>query len=208
MSNASNVNFQTKLKEQLGFLERSCNAFDEGFKDEAIRIATIIRVLIHNTNNSTSLLKHLNSTTINLLTTCEGTSENTVSYFGLGVIKISPGSGEHIPGLGNTHYKAFVPVSKWWSQIVYILSSPQVELRRKNIVLTAVNKDGGAHVDSNLTPEYEKLSMDGALGYYFRASKATEETRPFTNSHLVAIRQMGYELLNSPELLKLTQTQN
>lgn len=43
----------------MGFLRRSCAAFDEGDYDEAIRIALTIRVLVHNTAQSTSLLTHL-----------------------------------------------------------------------------------------------------------------------------------------------------
>lgn len=206
MNNESHDYFVNHLQKQFEFLKRSCNAFDEGFKDEAIRIATVIRVLIHNTNNSTSLLKHLNATTINLLTTCEDPSENAIMYSGLGIFRISPDSGEHIPALSDAPYKAFVPVSKWWSQVVFIMGS-QNKLRRRDIVLTAANKDGGVHVDSELTEDYEKLTKVGALGYYIHASNIVVEIQPFTNSHLVAIRQMGYELLNSPELLRMAQSQ-
>ena len=39
------VNFKEHLKRQLGFLERSCVSYDEGFHDEAIRIATLIKSL-------------------------------------------------------------------------------------------------------------------------------------------------------------------
>jgi hypothetical protein len=51
------MDFRAHLKRQLGYLERSCASYDSGYKDEAIRIATIIRVLMHNTGATTSLLK-------------------------------------------------------------------------------------------------------------------------------------------------------
>lgn len=50
---------QAHLAEQLGFLERSADAFDNGYEDEAKRMATAIRVLVHDTNQSISLLKQL-----------------------------------------------------------------------------------------------------------------------------------------------------
>jgi hypothetical protein len=47
------------LKRQKAFLGRSSHAFDAGAEDEAVRLATVIRVLVHDTPNSTSLLTHL-----------------------------------------------------------------------------------------------------------------------------------------------------
>ena len=51
--------YDDQLQTQVRFLERSCRAFDAGEHDEAIRIATILRVLLHDTEKSTSLLTHL-----------------------------------------------------------------------------------------------------------------------------------------------------
>jgi hypothetical protein len=61
--------FKAHLFRQLGFLWRSCQAYDEGYIDEAVRIATVIRVLIHDTQASTSLLKHLDAENILLSST-------------------------------------------------------------------------------------------------------------------------------------------
>ena len=45
-----------QLSRQLSFLERSASAFDAGHRDEAIRIATTVRVMIHETQKSACLL--------------------------------------------------------------------------------------------------------------------------------------------------------
>ena len=45
--------------EQIRFIELSGKAFDEGFEGEAKRLGTAIRVLVHDTRNSTSLLRQL-----------------------------------------------------------------------------------------------------------------------------------------------------
>lgn len=59
-------------------------------------------------------------------------------------------------------------------------------------------KMGGAHVDEQLTKEYAALAADGSLGeLYFTISDDS-----IKEAHYVAIRQMAYEVLNSPDLLK------
>jgi hypothetical protein len=188
----------------MGFLERSSAAFDAGCVDEAIRMATTIRVLIHNTATSTSLLKHLNATTISLMSSCDGASPSALLYMGLGVQQVKNEAGTikatYAPLLDGP-VKIYVPVSKWWDMIVYVLGSG-ARLSRKKIVLTAANKDGGAHVDSALTPEYEALARDGSVGYFVSSMRGKTNEQAFTEAHLVAVRQMVHELLNSPELLR------
>jgi hypothetical protein len=66
--------FELQLDRQLGFLRRSCAAFDGGAFDEAVRIALTIRVLVHDTKQSTSLLTHLGI-------------RNTLSYIDTGVYR-------------------------------------------------------------------------------------------------------------------------
>jgi hypothetical protein len=51
--------FQQQLRHQLDFLQASGRAFDAGMDHEAIRLAGVIRTLVHDKGNSTSLLKHL-----------------------------------------------------------------------------------------------------------------------------------------------------
>jgi hypothetical protein len=51
--------FEFQLDRQLKFMNRSCADFDKGEYDEAIRIALTIRVLVHDTRQSTSLLTHM-----------------------------------------------------------------------------------------------------------------------------------------------------
>src|SRR5690554_3101178 len=118
----SKVDFKAHLSKQLGFLERSCQSYDEGFTDEAIRIATVIRVIIHQTGSSTSLLKHLGATTINLLSTTFEPSPQTISFVGMGMMRVGNGSSEFFPQLGNGPVNDFIPVSKWWNQVVVVLN--------------------------------------------------------------------------------------
>jgi hypothetical protein len=196
------VDFVEHLRRQLRFLERSCASYDAGNKDEAIRIATIIRVLVHNTKVSTSLLKHLNATTINLLSTTTEPSPQTVSFVGLGMMRIGGGGSEYFPQLGDgPPINQFIPVSKWWDQVVMVLNRQRIS--RRDIVLAAANKDGGAHVDAKLSTEYEALASDGAVGSFVYQTQGQRVEAPIQNAHLVSLRQLGYELLHSPELARL-----
>lgn len=193
------MDFHAHLARQLSFLKRSCESYDTGATDEAIRMATIIRVLIHNTKASTSLLKHLNATTINLLSSTDGATPNTVMYFGLGTMQLGGSECRYFPSLDFGPVKKLIPVSQWWDQIVFVLD-PSTRLSRRKIILSAANQDGGAHVDASLSKEYEALSADGAIGHFIYGSDAEKVHQPIQDAHFVAIRQMAYELLHSPDL--------
>jgi hypothetical protein len=195
----STVDFKLQLRRQLQFLQASSSSFDAGFKDEAIRIATVIRVLIHQPKSSTSLLKHLNATTINLLSTTEGVTDKTLLYNGMGIVQVSSdGTHKYFPSLGDAPAQNLMPVSKWWDQVVFVEGN--VRLSRRKIVLSAANQDGGAHVDDKLNADYQALSTDGFAGTVFHHADGQTNVQPIMGAHLVALRQMAFELLNSPAL--------
>lgn len=199
---AAAVNFVQHLRRQLGFLERSCASYDAGQIDEAIRIATIIRVLIHNTKTSTSLLAHLDALTINLLSTTTEPAPQAHYFVGLGMMQIVGGRAEYVPQLGDgPPINQFIPVSQWWDHVVMVLNCQRMS--RKDIVLAAANKDGGAHVDAKLSAEYEALAKDGAVGAFVYQTQGERVEAPIQDAHLISLRQLGYEVLHSPELASL-----
>ncbi len=201
--------YQQDLKKQLGFLHRSCQWYDEGYVDEAIRIATSIRTLIHDTQSSTSLLKHLNATGIKLWSTVAGAPEDAVHYQGMGQYRIQGGVGASFgPSFDHTPTMELLPVRDWWEQVMYVFSiRPEataeaddirvLRLSRRNIVLWATNKDGGAHVDAKLPLAYETLAADGALGSFYQEIDGVRQEIPIKYAHLVSLRQMGFEVLRS-----------
>ena len=53
-------NVKEQLRRQLGFIQTSCNSYDDGAHDEAVRIAVALRVLFHqNPPKSHSLINQL-----------------------------------------------------------------------------------------------------------------------------------------------------
>jgi hypothetical protein len=188
-----------QLELQISFLDRSCIAYDKGEIDDAIRIATTIRVLIHNTKASTSLLKHLNATTISLHTTVEDVQDHWNGYRGMGLISMSSdGTHDYTPSLDMSPFNDYIPVSKWWDQIVFVTDSAR--LSRRKIVLAASNQDGGAHVDAVLDSLYAQSKQPGFGGLIQKTQGSKIERIALKNSHLISLRQMGYELLTSPAL--------
>jgi hypothetical protein len=210
MSNESQL--KSYLAKHLNFLVKSSAAFDKGETDEAIRMAVSMRVLLHDTKNSTSLLKLLNAKDIFLTSTCEEIPPSVVISSGSMFyyrVEMTAGGPKTIvkpclddgPPIGRHHLKA----DQWWNQIIFVLShgsDPRVS--RRDIVLVAANKDGGAHVDPDLTPQYESLKQPGGTwtSVQYKVGDA-ERTFQFENIHEVLIRQMAYELLNSSALLAL-----
>lgn len=200
--------FRKHLGRQLGFLRRSCRSYDEGFPDEAIRIATVIRVLVHDTANCTSLLTHLNARTIKILDSGSPPVEPSspggrVFGFRFGMIRPTPLGGEFAPNLAlDPGFIRFLVVADWWDQEL-ISGLEGRTYTRRSIVLSAADKDGGAHVDRRLDADYEALAEDGSLAtFYVQAPEGTIE-RGTRDVHLACLRQMGNELLHSPELLEL-----
>ena len=84
-------------------------------------------------------------------------------------------------------------VDEWWTQAVWWLGG--ISITRKDLILTAVDKDGGAHVDVDTSAWYRKLSEDGWGGLQlFNPSAAARKT------HFGMIRAIGQELLVSEAL--------
>jgi hypothetical protein len=200
--------FKTHLQRQLGFLRRSCESYDAGHTDESVRIATVTRVLIHDTNNCTSLLKHLGALSIKLSSTVWNIPRSqTAMLSGMGRLTLITGptatGGTWKPAISPDSIKVQLSVPEWWNQIVYILGVTRCS--RKDLVLAAADKDGGAHVDANLTADYETLMTSGERGFfYYPAIGEKGSFQPIMDAHFVYLRQIGHELLSSPDLLALT----
>lgn len=192
--------YQQQLRDQLLSLVISCNAFDRGLLSEANRIATTIRVLVHHTQNSISLLTHLAAQNINLLSTsATNVSSNLHPFSGLTLLRTGS-VVDLVPKLGMGIKNIIIPVAPWWKQIVLIRDGNLFS--RKNIVLTAANQDGGAHVDANLDSGYGRLKSEAFWHVIHQTDQCTSQSE-IKNPQTPALRQMAYEILHSPELFDL-----
>jgi len=202
--------FKDHLARQLRFIERSCEVYDEGYTDEAIQIAVRIRVILHpGGKKSRSVLQHLHSGRIPLLTTSEGAPErpDLLQYDGLGSFRASSDgkgvSGVYGPGEDNALYREYIKADGWWKQVV--LFAEGTSYSRRDIVLGVAEQEGGAHVAATPTAEYEKLMTPSLMWDLVEVAAGVETITPAADVRFKYVRQMAYELLNSPELLKLAE---
>jgi hypothetical protein len=129
-----------------------------------------------------------------------------VFFSGMGehTISTDPGKSKFLPRLIMPSSPTYLPADRWWTQTVFVLNGEHTT--RQQIVLGAADTGGGAHVDKSLDPDYEKVARNGALGMYEHSSPSgITFLQPVTNVHLACLRQMGFELLKSPELVNLAK---
>ena len=194
--------FQVHLQRQLQYINSSCEAFDAGALDEAVRIAQALRIIFHQTAESISLLKHLKATTINLLTTQEDIGADQEKRVGLSDFRLyflhGKAHGEYGPTLSLQKARS-IPMSSWWDQVVIALDV-KTRITRRRLVLDAANYDGGAHVAEKLPGRYSTLRSPEAITFNV---SGTEYHVPAFEAKYVALRQIGFEALNSPDLQAL-----
>lgn len=188
----------THLRESLGFLRRSSEAFDAGFTDEAKRLATTIRVLVHDTQKSKSLLGllHMKSSMGFLNTAYPYNPKNLLSHHGLIGLRMENGRSSYWAPKGDAspgRPHKYVLFPDWWNDVV-VVDSRGARFNRRDLVLALANQDGGAHVDPQLDSDYAHLSRHNSAGWMTTDGK-TE--RPIMELELHCIRQIAYELATS-----------
>ena len=197
--------FKEQLAAHLRFIERSCQAFDAGDEAEVQRIATSVRVICHQTGRSTSLLAHLGATGISMLSTTDsplgpGGQSNlarlVIEYTGNRATLKSNAL------LDNAGMKRLIPFSEWWEKEIVCLTA-KVQLTRQSLVLAVANQDGGAHVDATLQPDYTAIKSGAGLVATFLPGGGNLVEMPLERHSVATLRQIGHEVLHSPDLLVL-----
>ncbi len=189
------------LKDQIAFMIQSANSYDNGLEDEAKRLAVVIRVLVHDTNKSRSLLTLLNKKHISFYDLASDYDPSKVigSHSGLVRKKFTfpNGGGEYEAPLddlppGRVKKTSFV---EWWYRKVVIRDNLNNIFTRKNLVLDIANKEGGAHVDPTLDQAYANLSRFHSLGWKFFRGDVAEDFK--NNPVLPSVRQITHEVLKT-----------
>lgn len=200
ISASDNLRLIDKLKEQLQFIERSCAAYDQGAENEALRIATSLRVIFHNTAMSVSLVAHLGFENKNMLSSSRGHGD-WQDFLSHQLDLSSAQPIKMLPLLGQQFHE--LSIEDWWKNETVFVHNGNSHSRRK-IVLSAANKDGGAHVDNELE-EYYKFLCAGEYAFGITGDLQYKGTPPFpqgitiysNNAYLALIRQFAHETLAS-----------
>lgn len=226
------IDVPAALQRQLSFIKNSCDLYDRGFEDEAIRIATAIRVILHDTAASTSILSLLAAKDISLVSSVGVVDERgCVAFSGaLSFIRAKMENSNEGPptieasalplGVEALASGCVMQADEWWNQVIYIFPDGG-RYSRKDLILDAANKDGGAHVNKSkmLPPIYAKLARNFAASRLVSVDEnqvAEFSVQIFCNNdgpdgvvvknmQYADLRQMANELMHSQELVALSR---
>ena len=206
MSNIENP-LADKYNDYLDLLDTLCICYDLMNKEVlALSISAAIRTLVHDTDRSTSLLQHLDLKDKTRFISTNNKSRDEPVHLGL-VRKINVGVSDGIGGeakywancdekyFPSPSIKYYLSFTDWWNEDIFICN--ETKLTRHDLICITANKDGGAHFDKKIPKKYDdfryswsgKSSLVGIKSGIFRGYDNIP-TYP-------AIRQMGYELIQS-----------
>ena len=191
------------LHEQVGFILSSVQAYHDGKPAEAKRIALGIRVLVHDTRASHSVLSQLGITNRILFydTAMSVTDPGIASAIGLvGMVLAVGPSGQRslwTPNLDpgpDLRDCVLRPFHSWWTRSVIKDNRGQF-FSRRDLVLGVADQDGGAHVDPELDEAYAQLTRNSSIGWRVGTEDGGLEEIP--GLELACVRQVAHELLVS-----------
>lgn len=192
-----------QVRRQMNFIKTSCNAYDIGMRAEAIRIAVAARLLFHDTDASRSLiLSHLGRADLRLRSTAVPVVGPGAHFPGF--VGLEPDRSSFRPFLDDSPRNEQVDLHTWWSgERILKLSKSDEFVTRRDLVLAAANKDGGAHVDAPRGREYERL--EAGLGVQIEVGRTDGTCALITLrfANLAALRQIGHEILTSKDLVEI-----
>jgi len=185
---------QHQLAEQLGFLEKSANDFDQGEEAEAKRIAAALRILLHDTKNCKSLLGLLDMKNMSFYdTSMEDESNIQTSHCSLVHVLLTSKPPRYVALLDDTKYKK-VDFDTWWNGIVF-KDFDGYTISRKDLITTMADQNGGAHVDQSVNKDYSKLSKGDSLKRMY--SKNGKHWFNMQGAELATVRQIAHEVLKT-----------
>ena len=132
-------------------------------------MATTIRVLVHETGNSKPLLKSFRADYLNL-PIIDRPTPNFEKPEGKLRMYISVGFGFQENDLLQFTDRAspgvkMATIGEWWEKRCLIFTDSEgkrIEYRRRDLLLTLADKEGGAHVDAVLPARYEDFMLNSA----------------------------------------------
>ena len=194
-----------QLRKQLRFIDTSRMLYDGGNFDEGVRIATAVSAIFHNTAESTSILLRLRRKDILVRSTSMKHTKDWLFWPvpNLTYVAIRPQTNlfRCDPLYERGGRGRLLSLNRWWDEIVDRRGNRKVH--RRDVIQGARNTDGGAHVGDEFTISYSQLIKGSGFKMINRPDGGDEITITINNSHLATLRQIGHEILTSPDLLAL-----
>ncbi|HEY4083420.1 MAG TPA: hypothetical protein VGM81_22245 [Burkholderiaceae bacterium] len=198
------------LQAQLRYLTSSCEAYDKGDKEEAIRIAGVLRTMFHDRGTNISVLTHVMNETkssVRVLSSIRPLGPEVIQGGGLSWTVYTGGLGVEPTAISEPLFlndfrkvRRWLMVGDWWNEEIYrTFGQPGTSVTRAELCKIAADKDGAAHVDSKLPEKYLRLHKP-QMGMVINGVNIGF---PQTNQHFADLRQLGFEVLSSRDILDL-----
>lgn len=139
------MNYEAELQKQLGFLKSSLKGYSAGSYDEAVRMATTLRVIFHHTAQSRSLIDYLDGWDRTIVTTILDKTGCVMEGLLLSV------PIHYMPDGRPKHFNE-LSIREWWEQPIVLKQG--IMPTRGQIIKWTANKDGGTHYDEEQPAAY------------------------------------------------------
>lgn len=197
------------VQDYLDFLYREldglidlCYLFDQKEKFErASNMATALRVLLHDTSQSTSILKHLgDKSSISFYNSSIPNYDNVefMTSMIVGTHHTKDGTAEQLKPFAAPKcfaYEKFNDTQSfddWWNHI--LIKYENKTFTRRDLVWITANKFGSAHADENVDALYYDLAK-GLPSMIFFSDEIDSEKLPIENIIYSVIRQISHEVI-------------
>ena len=186
-----------KLAVQRDLLGHLTSGFDEGKVALALPLAVVVRVLLHDTNKSASLLGQLQlKDRLKFEDTAQHIDPNNLlpTNFGLTVARMTAGvGGGWEAALATRPPVPPVPFGAWWKTPI-LRDANRRTWSRWQIISQVANKEGGAHLDPEVDLEVLDLEERNSMGLTF-TDPTVGNGVPFENGPLLpSVRQIAFEV--------------
>lgn len=108
-------------------------------------------------------------------------------------------SARYVPYLGDApRQPLWRPFEEWWTRPASraYVAVGDLDINRRQYVLSLADKEGGAHVDPDMDAFYLAIRRDNAMSWQYSADQ--DPPKPLDNDPVLAmVRQIGYEVLES-----------
>lgn len=206
MLKRTRLGLQYSLLVQYDALCLSSALFDVGHRNEAIRIANAIFVLLGpDARNHKSILGQLGvlDGQLTIPSTADSRGPHRTALIAVEATPYSTDDGqsgyfiESIPfGHEPLSSSRRLPIRDWWNEGVLSGIGASATLTRLQVVRIMRDQDGGAHLDDHIKDEtYLAVYMKGT-GFLYKPTAESEVSLPVEGALEATVRQMAHEILN------------
>lgn len=191
----SQEELKANFKHAFDSLTLSIVAYDEGYKGETARLASVIYIFVHDHGRSSiSLLTQVGRKAIQFHSTATPLNpKNLLTEMPLVAMRGGVGGIEHL-SLIEADFEVVTSeqsFAEWWEAGVLRDNKRRI-FSRKNLVFAFRHGEGGGHVSPDLDEAFAGLARDNSMGWVM--SIGDRELVPEYGPQYATIRQIAHEL--------------